>query len=526
MNAGLSVALFTNGSGEVFGAAVDRNSGEPVALPLGACEAAASAASAGKDCQGILSVEDGNLLFAARPVPLPDGHGMVLLGRSVDDILVAELSDSLQMRLTATGVKATVGGEARAAARMSAKTPTLIEVTGKDSLAGFALLMDIEGKPALLMKAVMPRDIYQQGVSTTNITVAAIAVLVALFLLTAFLVIDRLVLNRLGRIAAGVSKIGRTADLRDRLDVSGHDEIASVGVSINTMLASLERSEQRLRESEAQNRAMLHTIREKTDQMETAFREAELASQAKSEFLAAMSHELRTPLTAIIGFSQLLEEKYFGDLNEKQLEYVRDILGSGNHLLEIINDVLDLSKVQAGKMELELAPVNIKDLQESSLAIVRDRAAKNGVRLESETSDELAGLQFMVDRRKVRQVLFNLLSNAVKFTPAGGTINVSSRLDGNEIIVKVRDTGIGIAAQHQKKIFNEFYQIKGGAVDKTPGTGLGLYISKRIVEMHGGRIWVESAGEGKGSMFAFTLPVDVTSRVSRAGVLSQSGRAR
>jgi len=378
-------------------------------------------------------------------------------------------------------------------------------------LAGLVLVVAVQ----FAMTAVTPGG---------EAAVGTVAGLVALFLMLVFLVIDRLVLHRLGRIAAGVGRIGRTADLRDRLDVHGHDEIGRLGASINAMLASLERAEHRLRETEAKNRAMLHTIREKTDQMETAFREAELASQAKSEFLAAMSHELRTPLTAIIGFSQLLEEKYFGDLNEKQLEYVHDILGSANHLLEIINDVLDMSKVQAGKMEMELSPVNVKELQESSLSIVRDRAVKNGIRLESDVADDLAGLQLMIDRRKVRQVLFNLLSNAVKFTPRGGTISVSSRLDGNEVIVKVTDSGIGIAAQHQKKIFNEFYQIRGGSVDKTPGTGLGLYISKRIVEMHGGRMWVESAGEGKGSMFAFTLPVDTANRASRGAAVSQAGR--
>ncbi len=383
-------------------------------------------------------------------------------------------------------------------------------------LAGVVLVVAVQ----LVLRAVLPESI---GSGTTELAVGSVAALAALFVLASILVMERLMLHRLGHIAAGVSKISRTADLRERLDVRGRDEIALVGVAINGMLASLQRAEERLQQTEVKNRAMLQTIREKTDQMETAFREAEMASQAKSEFLAAMSHELRTPLTAIIGFSQLLEEKYFGDLNDKQMEYVRDILASANHLLEIINDVLDMSKVQAGKIELDLAAVNIKELLEGSLAVVHERALRNRIRLESEAPDELAALEIMVDRRKVRQVLFNLLSNAVKFTPAGGTVSVSCRLDGNEVIVKVTDTGIGIAAQHQKKIFNEFYQIKGGAVDKTPGTGLGLYISKRIVEMHGGRIWVESAGEGKGSMFAFTLPLNA-SHAAQEGILSRAGR--
>ena len=234
---------------------------------------------------------------------------------------------------------------------------------------------------------------------------------------------------------------------------------------------------------------------------------AEAANQAKSQFLANMSHELRTPLNAIIGFSEVLQEQYFGELNDKQAGYVGDILDSGKHLLYLINDVLDLSKIEAGKEELELSQVNIEDLLENSLVMIREKAMKHGIRLDLDISQDVEGLEITADERKLRQVMFNLLSNAAKFTPDGGAITVEAKQEGEELFISVADTGIGIDPEHQEKIFEEFYQVRGGMRDKTPGTGLGLSLTRRFVEMHGSRLWVESEGEGKGSKFSFTLPI-------------------
>jgi PAS domain S-box-containing protein len=249
------------------------------------------------------------------------------------------------------------------------------------------------------------------------------------------------------------------------------------------------------------------TERQRTQQLEAETTAAKLANQAKSEFLASMSHELRTPLNAIIGFSQALQEKYFGDLNEKQMEYVTDVLESGQLLLSLINDILDLSKIEAGKMELELSKGKIKELVEGSLVMIKEKALVHGISLDFHTTENLEGLEIKADMRKLKQVMFNLLSNAAKFTPDGGTIKVEAKMGAKELIVSVSDTGIGIAPDEQEKIFEEFYQSGSTIVDKTPGTGLGLSLTRRMVEMHGGRIWVESEGLNKGSRFTFTVPV-------------------
>jgi signal transduction histidine kinase len=242
-------------------------------------------------------------------------------------------------------------------------------------------------------------------------------------------------------------------------------------------------------------------------EIEEKGRQIEAANRHKSEFLANMSHELRTPLNAIIGFSEVLGEKYFGELNEKQTEYVDDILSSGRHLLSLINEILDLSKVEAGRMELELAKFDLPLALENARTFVRERAVKHGINLDV-TVDERLG-DFVGDERKIKQILLNLLSNAVKFTPEGGRIGIRARQADGAVEISVSDTGIGIAPKDQETIFEEFRQVGRDYAHKTEGTGLGLTLAKKFVELHGDKIWVESE-VGKGSKFTFTLPKNVT----------------
>ena len=245
-----------------------------------------------------------------------------------------------------------------------------------------------------------------------------------------------------------------------------------------------------------QNARLFHEIEDKSRQLETA-------SQHKSEFLANMSHELRTPLNAIIGFSEVLGERLFGELNEKQDEYLKDIHASGQHLLSLINDILDLSKIEAGRMELELTDFDLPTAIDNALTLVRERAGRRGISLH-QAADEGLG-QIQGDERKIKQVLLNLLSNAIKFTPEAGRIEVRAKAVDRSVEVSVSDTGVGIAPEDQEAIFEEFRQV-GTADKKVEGTGLGLALSRKFIELHGGRIWVQSQ-VGVGSTFSFTIPM-------------------
>jgi signal transduction histidine kinase len=272
--------------------------------------------------------------------------------------------------------------------------------------------------------------------------------------------------TRLAAIAAG--------DFSSRVEVPNRDELGALAADVNRM----------------------------SDELQRAYRELELASQHKSQFLANMSHELRTPLNAIIGFSEVLQEQMFGELNERQLAYVNDVLEAGRHLLSLINDVLDLAKIEAGRMELELSDVALPDLLRSAVSMHSEAASRSDIELRLSTEpDEIA---VAADERRLRQVVFNLLSNAVKFTPPEGCIDVSARLENGQVEVSVADTGPGIAPDDLEAIFEEFEQTAAGK--DAEGTGLGLPLSRKLVELHGGRLWAESR-PGHGSTFRFTLPL-------------------
>ena len=247
-----------------------------------------------------------------------------------------------------------------------------------------------------------------------------------------------------------------------------------------------------------QNARLFGEIEEKT-------RELEVATRHKSEFLANMSHELRTPLNAVIGFSEvLLDPTMFGAINEKQEEYLNDILDSGRHLLSLINDILDLSKVEAGRMELEVTAFDLPQAIDNTLILVRERASGRGIALGVAVDERLG--EFHGDERKVKQVLLNLLSNAIKFTPAGGRVDVRAEPVDGHVEISVSDTGVGIAPADQEIVFEEFRQVGTDYAKKREGTGLGLALARRFVELHGGRIWVKSA-LGEGSTFTISLPV-------------------
>ncbi len=279
------------------------------------------------------------------------------------------------------------------------------------------------------------------------------------------------------------------------------------------------------------NAMTFEDLMKKSAELEESNLELQRASRMKSDFLANMSHELRTPLNAIIGFSELLLDQHFGELNDVQKDYLTDVLTSGRHLLDLINDILDLSKIEAGKAEVILDDVVVKDVLDSGFTMIRHKAFKHNITLELDLAKDVPET-IRADEQKLKQIIYNLVSNAVKFTPDGGTIRLSAnvidranlyqviperfrkkelekqgRPHDRFLLISVEDTGIGIAEEHTEKIFDAFEQVDSSRSKRYKGTGLGLSLCKNLVELHGGVIWVKSK-PGKGSTFGFVIPLD------------------
>ncbi len=297
---------------------------------------------------------------------------------------------------------------------------------------------------------------------------------------------------------------------------------------------TLREQNEELERSRAELGRSAERLSQKNTQLKIAIGKARESDRLKSEFLANMSHELRTPLNHIIGFTELVTDRRLGELNETQAEYLSDVLKSSNHLLALINDVLDLSKIEAGKLELATSEVDLRQLLKECLAMVRPKAARRHLSVVLDV-DGIPGM-ITADERRLKQVLYNLLSNAVKFTPDGGQIRLtadvvdsrptvagctradrrgeqrhvrtsSHQVSPRFVRISVEDNGIGINLEDQKRIFDPFEQADNSAGRRYQGTGLGLSLSKTLVELHGGRIWVESAGEDQGATFRLTLPI-------------------
>lgn len=275
-----------------------------------------------------------------------------------------------------------------------------------------------------------------------------------------------------------------------------------------------QRAEEEIRKNEKllreQAKELEKRVKERTQELAVANKFLEKANQAKSDFLTNMSHELRTPLNIIIGFTEVLRDGSFGRIDKKQAEFVNNILVSSKHLLGLINDILDLSKIESGKIELVSNEFLLPELIKSIKIIIEELALKKNITIDSRISSKVSVIN--ADEEKIKQIMYNLLSNAIKFTPDGGKIDIRADIKNKKLWVSVADTGIGIKQKDIDKLFESFHQINNEYTRKYKGTGLGLVLTKKLVELHGGKIFVESKF-GKGSTFTFTIPLKKSSRI-------------
>jgi len=315
----------------------------------------------------------------------------------------------------------------------------------------------------------------------------------ALLLLLIIYIALKKIVSPIDTLKKGAAIIG-SGDLDHRISIHTSDEIEDLAKEFNKMTTALKSSYSDLEKK----------VQERTLELKASNEELEQASSLKSQFLARMSHELRTPLNAIMGFSDVLSEEVYGEINEKQHRYLNNIHSSGKHLLEVINDILDLSKIEAGKMIMHLREVVLADAITEIQSLVTQLSLNAGVNLSFHT-EQIPSL-IVADCVRFRQIMYNLLSNAIKFTPEGGSVTVIFKQLENDLEVSVKDTGIGISEEHTKAIFKPFRQVDGSSSRGYEGTGLGLALCKEFVEMHGGNISVTSK-KGEGSCFTFTIPI-------------------
>ena len=366
----------------------------------------------------------------------------------------------------------------------------------RDATAGMFAGRGLDGSDMMISAALVPSSswlvvaeqprgevlepLYQSLVRTVWVIGAGL-----LAALAASYFLARRLVRPIVELRGGAEKIAG-GELATRIRISTGDEVEALALEFNRMADQLQ----------DYTTSLERKVAEKTAELE-------MANRHKSEFLANMSHELRTPLNAIIGFSEVLKEQMFGSLNPKQIEYVRDIYGSGQHLLSLINDILDLTKVEAGHMELDARDFPVRAAIHNCCTLIRERALRKRLRLESHVFEDVG--TWRADERKFKQIVLNLLSNAVKFTPSGGEVRIVARVEGDTLVVAVSDSGVGVAPEDQERIFHSFQQAASDEEARREGSGLGLALSRRLVERHGGTLAVAST-PGRGATFVARFP--------------------
>jgi len=523
----LNLMLFINSSGQiVFGKAFDLYNEEEITIPqslseyLSADDLLLHHPNTESNISGIILLPEDPMLIASQPILTSEDEGPVrgtlIMGRYLDANEIEWLAEQTHLPLTVQRYDySPMPPDFQAAIpSLSEEAPILIQPLDKQSIAGYALLKDIYEKPILLLRVDIPRDIYTQGQASVSYFILSLLAAGLVLGAAIMLLADRQVLSRLAHLSQSVTSIGTSGDLSARVSMTGKDELSNLGSTINGMLAALEEARHMLQEKNEQLDAQNEELQSQTEELLTQQQEliektgeVERANRLKSEFLANMSHGLRTPLNVIIGFSELMRDEVPGKINDEQRQCLSDILTSSRHLLNLINEVLDLSKVESGTTKLNLTNLSLTEVIESLTRTMLPVLAPRQHSLDVEVEEGLPLVH--ADKAKVNEVLLNLLSNATKFTPDGGRLKIEAVREDNWCQVSVIDNGIGIKKEDQERIFEPFYQLDNSLTRERTGTGLGLALVKQIIEKHGGQIWVESE-YGRGSRFTFTLPLATT----------------
>lgn len=465
---------------------------------------------------GVVVFPEGPLLLVAFPITSSNYgpvNGTLVVGRYLDDRNLEHLRNLTELDISVFRWSDDSLPSDVTVAHQSLEqnnNALFVQPLSNGEIAGYGMRHDFEGNPAIIVRVTTPRPIYTAGHSSMVSVLVALLITGGVFGVVNLFVLERLVLARLARLSNDVTEISRKENDSLRLNVVGRDEIGNLSSLINRMLDALELAHTRQREHTEQLRLKAEEARDAAQQ----------ANEMKSRFLANMSHELRTPLNSIINFTRIVAAGMRGAVTEAQIEYLNRVYASGEHLLGLINDILDLSKIEAGRMEMYTETVRVHEIVRGAMSTAVGLTKNKPIELVSEVDDDIPLI--VADKIRIRQVLLNLLSNAAKFTDEG-TITVRAVRDGNTVVFSVADTGIGIPADKLDTIFEEFRQADEGSSRSYEGTGLGLSICKRLVEMHGGTIWVEST-PGEGSTFFFSLPLhDVPAQDAEepANLLSQ-----